>query len=106
VAIVFDNQVYGRMGSTASSRVADLEKIAQGAGIRATGTLRTLGDFTGSVRKALEGHGLSFFVAKVEPGGERLESDYIRADGRPVKEAFVEALLRYPDYRSRRVAPW
>ncbi len=99
LAIVFDNQCYGRMGSTATSRKADLEKIAQGAGITVTGTLQTVEEFASSVKKALDRSGLSFFVAKVEPGREPTENDYLRSDGRPMRDAFVEALRRYPDYR-------
>jgi sulfopyruvate decarboxylase subunit beta len=99
LAIVFDNQSYGRMGPTATSRVADLEKMARGAGIKLTGTLHTLEDFTTSVKKALESSELSFFVAKVERGTEPIENNYMRFDGRPVRDAFVEALRRYPDYR-------
>ncbi len=99
LAIVFDNQSYGRMGSTATSRKADLEKMAQGAGITVTGTLHTIDEFASSVRKALDTLELSFFVAKVEPGREPVEHDYLRFDGRPTRDAFVEALRRYPDYR-------
>ena len=99
LAIVFDNQCYGRMGSTATSRKADLEKIAQGAGITVTGTLQTVEQFASSVKKALDRSELSFFVAKVEPGKEPIENDYVRFDGRPMRDAFVEALRRFPDYR-------
>jgi hypothetical protein len=87
------------MGSTATSRRADLEKIAQGAGITVTGTLHTVDEFASSVKKALDRSELSFFVAKVEPGREPIENDYMRFDGRPMRDAFVEALRRYPDYR-------
>ncbi len=41
VAIVMDNGSYARMGSTFTSRKTDLEKIAQGAGIANTSTVRT-----------------------------------------------------------------
>lgn len=99
LAIVFDNQRYGSMGPTATSRKADIEKMAQGAGIRATGTLRTVEEFATSVKKALDRSELGFFVAKVEPGREPIENDYMRFDGRPMRDAFVEALRRYPDYR-------
>jgi len=99
LAIVFDNQCYGSMGPTATSRKADLEKIAQGAGITVTGTLQTVEQFASSVKKALDRSELSFFVAKVEPGKEPIENDYMRFDGRPMRDAFVEALRRYPDYR-------
>jgi len=99
LAIVFDNQCYGSMGSTATSRKADLEKIAQGAGIGITGTLRTVEEFASSVKRALDRSELSFFVAKVAPGKAAIDSENMRFDGRPVRDAFVEALRRYPDYR-------
>lgn len=99
LAIVFDNQRYGAMGPTATSREADIEKMAQGAGIKATGTLHTVDEFADSIKMALEKSELSFFVAKVEPGREPIENDYMRFDGRPMRDAFVETLRRYPDYR-------
>lgn len=99
LAIVFDNQRYGSMGPTATSRRADIEKIALGAGITVTGTLKTVDEFADSVKKALERQELGFFVAKVEPGREPIENEYMRFDGRPMRDAFVEALRRYPDYR-------
>lgn len=101
VVIVFDNELYTRMGPTATSRKADLEKMARGAGIRTTGTMRTVEEFAGSIKKALEGKELGLFVAKVERGSEPLEHDYLRTDGRRVRDAFVEALQRFPDYRGR-----
>ena len=99
LVIVFDNQCYGSMGPTATSRAADIEKMAQGAGIKAAATLNTVDEFASSVKKALGRSELSFFVAKVEPGKEPIENDYTRFDGRPMRDAFVEALRRYPDYR-------
>lgn len=101
VAIVFDNQSYFSREETATAHAADLEKIAQGAGIQKTVTVHTLEEFAGFVRPALTSAEFWFIVAKVEPGREPVESDYERLDGRPMKEAFVAALLRYPDYRDR-----
>src|SRR4051812_33781926 len=53
LAIVFDNGNYTGMGETATSRRTDLEKMAQGAGIQRTRTLRTLEEFGSAVREAL-----------------------------------------------------
>ena len=100
LAIVFDNESYGRMGSTATSRAADLEKIAQGAGIRNTATLRTLEAFKHAVKEAIDLPGPGFFVAKVEPGVKPIDSQYRLSHERAMKEAFVEAILRHPDYRT------
>ncbi len=100
LAIVFDNQRYGSMGPTATSRKADIEKMARGAGIKSTATFRTVDEFASTVKTALGSSELSFFVAKVEPGREPIENEYMRFDGRPMRDAFVEALRRYPDYRT------
>ena len=101
VMIVFDNSVYGRMGATATARGADLEKIAQGAGIKLTATIRTLVEFEQKVKPALEGTAAAFFVVKIERGRERVDFDHRRTHGRAMKEAFVEALRRHPDYRGK-----
>lgn len=101
VIIVFDNSVYGRMGSTATARAADLEKIAQGAGIQLTATIRTLEEFEHSIKPALRGGAPGFFLVKVERGREAVEFDHRRTHGRAMKEAFVEALRRHPDYQGK-----
>ncbi len=102
VSIVFDNGSYSRMGETATARGTDLERMAQGAGIRHTGTLRTLDEFRGVVKEALDGTGFGFFVAKVEQeGSERFESTYEQRSERAMKETFLEALRRLPDYAGR-----
>ncbi|MGH7830527.1 MAG: thiamine pyrophosphate-dependent enzyme [Candidatus Binatia bacterium] len=98
LAIVFDNQGYSHMGPTATARAADLEKMAQGAGVKTAATIRTLEEFERSVKKALGSPGPSLFVAKVEPGKAQVKTDSRRIHGRPMKEAFVEALLSHPDY--------
>jgi len=98
LAIVFDNQSYASMGPTATAGTADLEIIAKGAGIQTTGTLRSEDEFRLSVKKSLESEGLSFFVVKAEPGKAQVDVDSRRLHGRAMKEAFVESLLRHPDY--------
>ena len=101
VIIVFDNSVYGRMGSTATARAADLEKIAQGAGIKSTATIGALDEFERLVKTAMDRGELAFFVVKVERGREAVDFDHRRTHGRAMKEAFVEALRRHPDYQGR-----
>jgi thiamine pyrophosphate-dependent acetolactate synthase large subunit-like protein len=101
LAIVFDNQAYADMGPTATAGVADLEKIAHGAGIKQTRTVRSVEDFQESVKAGLETPGLAFFVVKVAPGKSQVRGDSRRIHGRPMKEAFIDALQRHPDYPKR-----
>lgn len=99
LAIVFDNRSYTDMGETATSRRTDLEKMAQGAGIQRTATLHTLEDFGSAVRAALAGSALTFLVAKVERD-DRLPfaGNYLQRSERAMKESFVDAIRRLPDY--------
>src|SRR2546430_14244416 len=53
VAIVMDNGSYARMGSTFTTRKTDLEKIAQGAGIADTATIRSGETPSSAVKQAL-----------------------------------------------------
>ncbi|HLH25732.1 MAG TPA: thiamine pyrophosphate-dependent enzyme [Chloroflexota bacterium] len=99
VAIVFDNQAYAVMGPTATREVTDLEKMAQGAGIRRTATVRTLDEFREVVTEAVAGNKLCFVVARVETEQERFQSAFGRMSERGMKEAFVQALARLPDYQ-------
>jgi thiamine pyrophosphate-dependent acetolactate synthase large subunit-like protein len=100
LVIVFDNQGYSHMGTTATARGADLEKIAQGAGIKKTGTIRSLEEFN-VVQEALKNAGPSLFVAKIEPGKAQVKTDSRRIHGRPMKETFVDVVLKHPDYRGK-----
>ena len=52
-AVVFDNGVYGVMGETATARRTDLAKMAEGAGIAHTATLRTMEEYEKALRAAL-----------------------------------------------------
>jgi len=99
VAIVFDNQAYAVMGPTATKEVTDLERMAQGAGIRRTATLRTLDEFREVVREAVAASELSFLVARVGTEQERFQSAFGRMSERGMKEAFAQALAGLPDYR-------
>jgi len=99
VAIVMDNGSYARMGLTFTTRKTDLEKIAQGAGIANTATVRSEEAFSAAVRQALESTGPHFIVAKVEPDRVRVKGDPHRTYGRFMRELFVDAVRRHPDYQ-------
>jgi thiamine pyrophosphate-dependent acetolactate synthase large subunit-like protein len=101
VAIVFDNGNYARMGETATASGTDLEQMARGAGIKNTATLRTLEEFGAIVPEGLHSPGPSFFVAKVEPG-ERFKSPTPPPTARGMKDTFVQAITRLPDYQGVR----
>ena len=99
VHIVFDNGNYTNMGPTATARRTDLERMAQGAGIQRTATLREAEAFGSALRAALEGAEFTFLVAKVEPDRELpFAGNYIARSERGMKEAFVETVRRLPDY--------
>jgi thiamine pyrophosphate-dependent acetolactate synthase large subunit-like protein len=99
LTLVFDNQSYADMGATTTARAADLEKMAEGAGIKKTGTITTVEEFGTIVKKAFEAPGLAFFVVKVAPGRERVKVDSRFIHGRPMLENFVTAVHAHPDYR-------
>ena len=99
VAIVMDNGSYARMGATFTTRKTDLEKIAQGAGIANTATVRSEEAFSAAARQALESTGPHFIVAKVEPDRVRVKGDPHRTYGRFMRELFVDAVRRHPDYQ-------
>jgi thiamine pyrophosphate-dependent acetolactate synthase large subunit-like protein len=99
VAIVFDNGSYARMGTTFTTRKTDLEKIAQGAGIANTATVRSKEALSAAVKQALETSGPHLIVAKVEPDRVRVKGDPHRTYGRFMRECFVDAVRRHPDYK-------
>lgn len=107
VAIVFDNGEYGKNGPTATSRSADIEQMARGAGIKAARTIREVEEFADVVKDALMTVGLRLFVVKVKPGREPRDrplgalGDYHRPHGRAMKENFLEKLRTHPDYQSK-----
>lgn len=102
-AVVFDNGVYGGMGETATARCTDLAKMAEGAGIAHTATLRTMEEYEKALRAALAAKEFRFLVAKVERD-ETLPftGNYIKRSERGMKESFVDALKRLPDYPGER----
>ena len=89
--LVFDNQHYRGMSETATARYADLEKVAQGAGIRKTGTISTLEEFGNIIKPALDGPGPYFYVLKVEPDRQGGRGEPY-AHGRAMKEQFIDRL--------------
>jgi thiamine pyrophosphate-dependent acetolactate synthase large subunit-like protein len=100
VVIVFDNEAYARMGPTATSRVANLEQMAQGAGIETTRTIRTIDEFKSAVGTALKADGPAYLVAKVETETvRRFATNPRRTYGRAMREAFVDEVMKLPDYR-------
>ena len=102
VAFVLDNSSYAFMGSTFTARRTDLAKMAQGAGIAKSGTVRTLEEFSAAAKQAMETTGPHFIVAKVEADAGRVTADRSRTSGRPMREWFMDAVRRHPDYQSRR----
>jgi thiamine pyrophosphate-dependent acetolactate synthase large subunit-like protein len=101
LAIVFDNHSYSNMGDTATSRTADLAGMARAAGIERSHTVTSEDEFEGLVKDALGARAITFIVAKVDPGREPVKSDYYRTAGRPMKELFVEAIRKFPDYQGQ-----
>ncbi len=102
LAIVCDNGSYARMGVTATARRTDLEQMARGAGIARTATVRDLAAFDHAVRAALAAEEFTFLVAKVEPQDRiPFPTTYPQRSERAMKEAFVDAVQRLPDYRGR-----
>lgn len=99
VAFVMDNGSYAHMGSTFTTRKTDLAKMAQGAGIANTSTVRTVEEFSKAAKQAMESAGPTLIVAKVERDAERVSADRSRTSGRPMREWFMEALRRHPDYK-------
>jgi sulfopyruvate decarboxylase subunit beta len=99
VAFVMDNGSYAHMGSTFTTRKTDLAKMAQGAGIANTSTVRTVEEFSTAAKGAMESTGPILIVAKVERDAERVSADRSRTSGRPMREWFMEALRRHPDYK-------
>ena len=99
VAIVMDNGSYAFMSSTFTTRKTDLAKMAQGAGIANASTVKTLEEFSAAAKQAMESTGPTLIVAKVEQDRGRLSADRSRTSGRPMREWFMDAVRRHPDYK-------
>lgn len=102
VAFVMDNGSYARMGSTFTTRKTDLAKMAEGAGIANASTVTTLEEFSAAAKHAMKSTGPTLIVAKVERDAERVSADRSRTSGRPMREWFMDAVRRHPDYKGRR----
>lgn len=89
--LVFDNGHFRGMSETATARYADLEKTAQGAGIRKTGTIRTLEEFTQWIKPALADPGPHFCVLKVEQDRQGGRGEPY-PHGKAMKERFIDRL--------------
>jgi len=100
LAIVMDNGSYARMGSTFTTRRTDLAKMAQGAGIANASTVTTLEEFSAAAKQAMESTGPTLIVAKVERDAGRVSADRSRTSGRPMREWFMDAVRRHPDYKA------
>src|SRR4029077_12277664 len=93
-----DNGSYAFMSSTFTTRRTDLAKMAQGAGIAKSSTVRTLEEFSVAAKQAMESTGPTLIVAKVERDPGRVSADRSRTSGRPMREWFMDAVRRHPDY--------
>ena len=89
IVIVFDNEVYEAAGKvpTATSGPTDLEKIAIGAGIKNTYTIRELPDFQQAIDEAFEADGATYIVVKVDMG--YLQGPWLALDGTENKYRFI-----------------
>jgi sulfopyruvate decarboxylase subunit beta len=97
--IVMDNMSYARMGPTASSRNADLEAMARGAGIEHTGTIRTEAEFEQLIKPALRQPGPHFYRVIVEAETERMIGNRRRVYGQAMKTRFMEMVADHPDFQ-------
>jgi sulfopyruvate decarboxylase subunit beta len=71
VHVIFDNESLLSVGGfpTATATGSDLERVALGAGITQTTTVRTIEEFSAEFQSAMEWNELSCIVAKVEAVG-------------------------------------
>jgi thiamine pyrophosphate-dependent acetolactate synthase large subunit-like protein len=97
ILMCFDNEYYARMGPTPTSRGVDLERMAQGAGIRDTYAVRDLAEFSVAAQAALDGDGPSFIWAKVERERTRIHGTR-HTYGQAMRAAYLDALYRHPDF--------
>ena len=102
IILVLDNEYYARMGPTFTGRRTDLAQMARGAGIQNASTVRTLEEFSTTMQAALEDRGPTFVVAKVERERIRLFGEPRRGYGPRMRELFIDAVLRHPDYPGRK----
>jgi len=99
VVMVFDNQAYARMGPTATSRRANLEEVARGAGIESACTVRDIEEFEEAAMRAIKEPGPHVVVVKVETETRRVPvANRGFTSGRAMRERFVDDVSDLPDY--------
>ena len=77
--------------------------MAKGAGIAHTTTLRAMEEYEEALRAALAAKEFRFLVAKVERNDlSAFHRQLHQASKRGMKESFVDALKRLPDYPGER----
>ena len=101
VAIIMDNGSYARMGSTFTTRKTDLEKSPRARALPTPRQFEVKKRCRDAVKRALEGSGPHLIVAKVEPDRVRVKGDPHRTYGRFMREYFVDAVRRHPDYKDK-----
>jgi sulfopyruvate decarboxylase subunit beta len=106
--IIFDNEAYESPGGlpSATSRGADLEKIANASGIKKGQTVSTVDDFKKHLRAALDANELSVLVAKIETGTVKIP--HFSMDGKRNKYIFaghIEETENKPVLRLRTQSP-
>jgi thiamine pyrophosphate-dependent acetolactate synthase large subunit-like protein len=94
--ICVDNGHYCETGDqeTHTNRGVDLERIAQGAGIRFTRTVETEADYAEGARTLRHGQGAAFVLLRVNPNDELKFKRNM--DGADCRKKFRGALLRAP----------
>jgi thiamine pyrophosphate-dependent acetolactate synthase large subunit-like protein len=96
VILCFDNESYARMGPTATSRNADLARMALGAGIERSFLIRTIEDYERAVKDALASPGPTFLQIKVEAETVRVQDT--RVTTAAMKQKFLDRIEAHPDY--------
>ena len=97
IVFVFDNGCYESTGGQLSvtGRGADIEKVANAFGFKATRTVSILADFENAARAALSTPGPHLVVAKVQPSSGRKE---FLADVKPSTLDGIENKYRLARY--------
>ena len=95
VVMILDNECYETIAEhpTHTSKNVDLAKMAEGAGIKNSFTVRTVNEFKEKMERALKLDELFFIVLKLEPGSQSFpENERKRTDGIEDKYNFVRYL--------------
>lgn len=95
IVMILDNECYETIAKhpTHTSKNVDLAKMAEGAGIKNSFTVKTVAEFKEKMERALKLNELSFIVLKLEPGSQAFpEEERKRSDGIEDKYNFVRYL--------------